>query len=184
MLIFIFLAKVYPFLLTVIRLSVVLLNVEAPPKHRCQGSLAEREELSTIDLLALTSLEMLFFIFKMFFFFFYKTTYRKKEVNGTEPSPLISVPCRCLKIVACRNHRDRKKQSYCGLYSKNRFEPILTGQHFLFLLRQFIEWKETEHSRFLSNLAEKSFIVVTTVLRRSPSGGYSQSFLRTIFRYF
>ncbi len=144
------------------------------------GKSCWRGRLSTIDLLALTSLDHSFFIFKMLFFYFYKTTYLKKEVNGTEPSPLISFPCRCLKIVAYRNHRDRKKQSYYRLYCKNRFEPILTGQHFLFLfLRQCIEWKETEHSRFLSNSAEKSFIVFTTVLRQSPSGGYSQSFFRS-----
>ncbi len=45
--------------------------------------------ISTADLLVLTSLDQLFFKLKLFF----KTTYLNSEVDCTEPSPSVRVPC-------------------------------------------------------------------------------------------
>jgi hypothetical protein len=47
--------------------------------------------LSTIHLLAQTSLDQLRLILKTFFTF-YKTSYLNEEVNRTEPSPSVSIP--------------------------------------------------------------------------------------------
>jgi hypothetical protein len=40
----------------------------------------------------LTSLEQLLFYIANIFYFFYKTSYHKKEVSCTEPSPSVTVP--------------------------------------------------------------------------------------------
>jgi hypothetical protein len=48
--------------------------------------------LSTVDLLVLTSLDQLHFIFKIFFSLCYKTNYLHEEVNCTETSSSVSVP--------------------------------------------------------------------------------------------
>ncbi len=55
--------------------------------------------LSTDDLLVLTSLDVLIFILKISVTFFYKTNYLEEEVNRTELSPSVSVPCtdKCTK---------------------------------------------------------------------------------------
>ncbi len=50
--------------------------------------------IGTVDLLALTSLDLLLFIF----FIFYKTTYLNEEVNGSEPSPSISALCSSAEV--------------------------------------------------------------------------------------
>ncbi len=48
--------------------------------------------LSTVDLLALTSLYQLVFILKILFFLFYKTSYLNEEVNCPELSPQLVFP--------------------------------------------------------------------------------------------
>ncbi len=50
-----------------------------------KGILTERERLSTVDLLVLTSSDQLFLLAKNIFPF-YRTSYLKEEVNCTEPS--------------------------------------------------------------------------------------------------
>jgi hypothetical protein len=50
-----------------------------------------RGRLSTVDLLVLTSLDQLLFYWK-YLTFFQKTSYPNQEVNGTEPSPSVSIP--------------------------------------------------------------------------------------------
>jgi hypothetical protein len=55
-----------------------------------QGILTEGGRLSTVDLLALTSLDQLLLTQQILFF--YKTSYLNEEVNCTEPSPSVSVP--------------------------------------------------------------------------------------------
>jgi len=55
------------------------------PGNPCWGG-----RLSTVDLLVLTSLNLLLFILKILFTFFYKTSL-KEEVNGTELSRSFSV---------------------------------------------------------------------------------------------
>ena len=57
-----------------------------------QGTLTEGEGLSTVALLALTSLDEFIFILKIYVAFFYKTSYLNEEVNCTEPSPSVSIP--------------------------------------------------------------------------------------------
>ncbi len=52
-----------------------------------------RGRLSTVDLLVLTSLDQLLFAVMIFFYLCYKTSYLNEEVNCTEPSPSVSVPC-------------------------------------------------------------------------------------------
>jgi hypothetical protein len=47
--------------------------------------------LSTIDLLALISLDDLLF-FENFIYLFTKTSYLNEEVNCTDPSPSVSIP--------------------------------------------------------------------------------------------
>ncbi len=51
-----------------------------------------RGSISTVDLLVLTSLDQLLWELKLNFPF-YKTTYLNEEVNCTEPSPSVRVPC-------------------------------------------------------------------------------------------
>jgi hypothetical protein len=55
--------------------------------------------LNTIDLLLLTSLDQLIFMLKILFQFFYKTSYLNEEVNCTEPSPSVSIPCKGRKAL-------------------------------------------------------------------------------------
>ncbi len=57
------------------------------------GSLTEGEGSVQLTFLLLTSLDQLTFIFKILFFHFYKTSYLNEEVNSTEPSPSVSIPC-------------------------------------------------------------------------------------------
>jgi len=45
-----------------------------------------------VDLLVLTSLDYLLFIWNILFTFFYKTSYLIAEVNCTDPSPSVSIP--------------------------------------------------------------------------------------------
>jgi hypothetical protein len=53
-----------------------------------------RGRISTVDLLVLTRLDQLVFILKCFFLtFVIKTRDLKEEVNCTDPSPSVSVPC-------------------------------------------------------------------------------------------
>ncbi len=51
-----------------------------------------RDRLSTIDLLALTSLDQLLWYWKHQSFISYKTSYLHEEVNRTESFPSVSVP--------------------------------------------------------------------------------------------
>jgi hypothetical protein len=51
-----------------------------------------RGRLSTVDLLVLISWDQLLFYFEYNVYFFYKTIYQNKEVNCTEPFPLIRIP--------------------------------------------------------------------------------------------
>jgi hypothetical protein len=55
--------------------------------------LTEGGRLSTVDLIVLTSLDQLLFILKLYFSIFAKKTYLNEEVNRTEPSNLVRVPC-------------------------------------------------------------------------------------------
>jgi len=71
-------------------------NGTCETKGKSQGSLAEGGRFSTVDLLVLTSLGQLLFIFKISFTFFYKTSYLVEEVNRTEPSLSVSVSCQNL----------------------------------------------------------------------------------------
>jgi hypothetical protein len=52
-----------------------------------------RGRLCKADSLALTSLDQFILIFKIQFTFFAKTRYLNKEVNCTEPSPSVIIPC-------------------------------------------------------------------------------------------
>ncbi len=49
--------------------------------------------LSTVGLLVLTSWDQLIFTLKILFSFLYKTSYLNEEINCTEPSLLVSIPC-------------------------------------------------------------------------------------------
>jgi hypothetical protein len=51
-----------------------------------------------LDLLVLTSLDLLVFILKLFTYFCY-TTYFNEEVNRTEPTPSVRVPLELLSRV-------------------------------------------------------------------------------------
>jgi hypothetical protein len=58
------------------------------------GNSYSRGRISTIDLLVLNKSELIL-VLKMYFFPFYKTSYLNKEVNRTEPFPILRVPwCR------------------------------------------------------------------------------------------
>jgi hypothetical protein len=59
-----------------------------------------------IDLLVLTSSYLLLLVQKIFFLFSCKTTYLNKEVNCTEPSPSVRVPCKCKYLAV--NHESKK----------------------------------------------------------------------------
>jgi hypothetical protein len=60
-----------------------------------QGSLTEGEGvlLYTVDLLVLTSLDQLIFKLIILISFLFKASYLNEEVNCTEPSPYVSIPC-------------------------------------------------------------------------------------------
>jgi len=51
-----------------------------------------RGRISMVDILVLTSLDLLLCILKLYIFFFCKTIYLNGEVNCTEPSPSVSFP--------------------------------------------------------------------------------------------
>jgi hypothetical protein len=59
--------------------------------HAVPGNPHKREEISTADLLLLTSSHQLLFMLKQCFDFF-KTTNLNEEVNGTESCPSVRVP--------------------------------------------------------------------------------------------
>jgi hypothetical protein len=61
-------------------------------KYFQQGTLTEKERISTVNLLVLTSLNLLLLIVKTLFTF-YKTSNLNEEVNCTEPSPSVRVLC-------------------------------------------------------------------------------------------
>jgi hypothetical protein len=52
-----------------------------------------RERFSTVVLRELNSLDQFIYILNILFTFFTKTSYLNEEVNYTEPSPSVSVPC-------------------------------------------------------------------------------------------
>ncbi len=52
-----------------------------------------RGRLSTVDLRVLASLNQLLFYIEIIIILFYKTSYLNEEINCTEPSPLVSIPC-------------------------------------------------------------------------------------------
>ena len=52
-----------------------------------------RKRFNTVDLLLRTSLDQLILHWKYYSPFLYKTSYTDEEVNGTEPSLSVSVPC-------------------------------------------------------------------------------------------
>ncbi len=69
-----------------------------------QGILTERGRFSTVDLLALTSLNQLLFTLKIYIVLFYKTTNLSEEMNCTEPSPSIRVPC--FNVLQCVHEKN------------------------------------------------------------------------------
>jgi hypothetical protein len=84
-----------------------------------------RGRLNTVDLLLLTSLDQLLLILIILFAFFIKTTYLNKEVNRTEPSPSVSVPCwKCLKVKDIHNLQQFGINLFVSLYGL--FTQILT----------------------------------------------------------
>jgi hypothetical protein len=60
-----------------------------------QGSLTEGEGFSTVDFLVPTSLDKLL---KNIIYLGCQTSYLNEEVNCTDPSPSVSVPC-CMKYL-------------------------------------------------------------------------------------
>jgi hypothetical protein len=74
-------------------INIVCLQIfnSATPLHN-PGNPYWRGQLSTVDLHLLTSIDQLHLILKILFTF-YKTSYLNEEVNCTEPSPSVKVPC-------------------------------------------------------------------------------------------
>jgi hypothetical protein len=52
-----------------------------------------RGRLSTVDFLELTILDQLIVLLKKIIYPFKKTSYPNEDVNHTQPSPLVRVPC-------------------------------------------------------------------------------------------
>jgi hypothetical protein len=59
------------------------------------------------DLLVLTILDQLLFVLKISSTCFYKTIYFNEEVNCTEPSPSVSIPCSSLFCLIVSNEEKR-----------------------------------------------------------------------------
>jgi len=73
-----------------------------PGKSFCKGI------FNTVDLLVLTSLDRLLFTLKIC----YKTIYLNLEVNCTEPSPSVSVPCSCFFVAQASKYKHRDGRNY------------------------------------------------------------------------
>jgi hypothetical protein len=72
--------------------SEYLIIVGECPSTSIPGKPCERERLSTVDLLVLTSIIQLLLVMSTSITF-YKISYINEEVNRTEPSLSVSVPC-------------------------------------------------------------------------------------------
>jgi hypothetical protein len=55
-------------------------------------------KLNTVDLLVPTSLDKLLFVIETIIYLGCQTSYLNEEVNCTDPSPSVSVPC-CMKYL-------------------------------------------------------------------------------------
>ncbi len=99
-----------------------------------QRTLTEGGRLSTVNLLVLTSLNQQLLILKNTIYDFRKTSYLIEEVNRTESSPLVSVPC----IDLWRHDRISFGTFwYCvsrgwriGAESENKMKMFLAGKAF------------------------------------------------------
>ncbi len=70
------------------------------------GNPYRRERVSTVDLLVLPSLDPLIFIIKLFLLF-YKKSYLNEEVNRTDHSPYVSLPCYSLSFLKSISEKEK-----------------------------------------------------------------------------
>jgi hypothetical protein len=71
-----------------------------------QGTLTEEECSIRLTSLYFLGLDQLLLMTLISFTFLYKTSYLNEEVNCTELSPSVSVPCNILVFLCCRSRLD------------------------------------------------------------------------------
>ncbi len=106
-----------------------------------------RERISTVDLLVLTSLDQLLFLLWILFIFFYKTSYLNEEVNCTEASTSIRVPC-LISLSLYHKHTHTPYTQGTMLYSRtSMWNSDINCNKF----KSLTSWAKNCHKKYKSN---------------------------------